>query len=93
MPLDVRRRVRAQAPCLRVLALVLGVGGSLTIAPSHWRRATALIAFAMLLAAAMRLLLPASLAGLLAVRGRWWDSFCFLALGAVILIVDVRLRS
>jgi len=41
----------------------------------------------------LRLVLPARRAGLLAVRGRWWDVFCYLALGALILIVDIRMRN
>ena len=92
MPLDVRRRVRAQAPFLLVLAIVLAVFVYLTIAPGHWVRGTGMIAVAMLLAAVLRFALPAPRAGLLAVRGRWWDSFCYLALGAAILIIDIRLR-
>jgi Protein of unknown function (DUF3017) len=93
VPLEVRRRVRAQAPFLLVLAIVLADFGYLVIAPGHWRRGTATIACAMLLAAALRLGLPAAHAGLLAVRGRWWDSFCYAALGAAILAVDIRLHS
>jgi inner membrane protein involved in colicin E2 resistance len=93
MPLELRRRARAQAPLLTVLAIVLGVFIYLTIAPDHWRRGTALIAIAMLLAGVMRLVLARQQAGMLAVRGRWWDSFCYLALGAAILIIDIRLRN
>jgi Protein of unknown function (DUF3017) len=90
--LDLRRRGRAQAPFLVVLGIVVAVFVYLSIWPGHWRRGTGLIAVAMLLGAVLRLTLPASHAGLLAVRGRWWDSFCYLALGALILIVDIRLR-
>ncbi|HEY8828183.1 MAG TPA: DUF3017 domain-containing protein [Jatrophihabitantaceae bacterium] len=92
MALDLRRRGRAQAPFLVVLGIVVAVFVYLSIWPGHWRRGTGLIAVAMLLGAVLRLTLPASHAGLLAVRGRWWDSFCYLALGALILIVDIRLR-
>jgi hypothetical protein len=52
-----------------------------------------MIAVAMLLAGVLRLVLPRQYAGLLAARGRWMDSFCYLALGAAILIIDIRLRS
>ena len=92
MALDLRRRGRAQAPFLVVLGIVVAVFVYLSIWPGHWRRGTGLIAVAMLLGAVLRLTLPTSHAGLLAVRGRWWDSFCYLALGALILIVDIRLR-
>ena len=92
MALDLRRRGRAQAPFLVVLGIVVAVFVYLSIWPGHWRRGTGLIAVAMLLGAVLRLTLPTPHAGLLAVRGRWWDSFCYLALGALILIVDIRLR-
>lgn len=75
-----------------VLTLVAAVFGYLAIFPDHWRRGTALLAGAMLLAGLLRLVLPTHVAGLLAARGRWWDSFCYLALGAAILILDIRLR-
>jgi len=93
MSLDLRRRARAQAPLLAVLAIVLGVVVYLTVSPDHWRRGAALIAGAMLLAGLFRLVLPRQRAGLLAARGKRMDSFCYLALGAAILIIDIRLRS
>jgi hypothetical protein len=36
--------------------------------------------------------LPSGRAGLLAVRGRWWDVLCYAVLGGLILIMDIRLR-
>lgn len=93
MPLELRRRARAQAPLLAVLAIVLGAFVYLTVWPGHWRRGPAMIGIAMLLAGVLRLILPRHYAGLLASRGRWLDSFCFLALGAAILIIDIRLRN
>ncbi|MEP7020307.1 MAG: DUF3017 domain-containing protein [Pseudonocardiales bacterium] len=93
MPLDLRRRVRAQAPGLLVLTIVLSDIVYLIIWPAHWRRGTSLIAVAMLLAGLLRLVLSRQAAGMLAARGRWYDSFCYLALGAAILIIDIRLRS
>jgi uncharacterized membrane protein YkgB len=92
MVLQVRRRARAQAPFLLVLLVVLGAVAFLTIEPGHWVRGTAVIAGAMLLAGALRLLLPEARIGMLAVRGRWWDALCYLALGLVILLADLRLR-
>jgi hypothetical protein len=90
--LEVGRRARKQAPYLLVLAIVAAVFGYLTLEPGHWRRGTVILGIAMLLAGALRLLLPAPRAGLLAVRGRWWDALCYLALGVLILIMDIRLR-
>ncbi len=93
VPLELRRRARAQAPLLLVLAIVVAVFVYMTVTPGHWRRGTAMIGVAMMLAGVLRLVLPAPHAGLLAARGRWWDSFCYLALGAAILIIDIRLQK
>lgn len=92
MALEVGRRVRAQAPFLVVLLVLIAGLGYLTLEPGHWVRATALMAGSMLLAGVLRLVLPEARIGMLRVRGRWWDSLCYLALGVVILIADLRLR-
>lgn len=92
MVLQVRRRARAQAPFLLVLLVMAAGVGYLTVAPGHWVRGTAVLALAMLLGGVLRLVLPEARVGMLRVRGRWWDSFCYLALGAVILAADLRLR-
>jgi Protein of unknown function (DUF3017) len=91
--LDVRRRGRAQAPFLAVLAIVVAVFIYLSIWPGHWRRGTAMLSVALLLAAGLRFTLPRQHVGLLAIRGRRWDTLCYAALGALIFIVDVRLRN
>jgi hypothetical protein len=90
--LHIRRRARAQAPFLTVLGVFVVVFGYLTISPDHWRRGVSVMAAGMLLAAAFRLVLPSAHAGLLAIRGRWWDAFCYAALGVLILVVAIRLR-
>jgi hypothetical protein len=87
------RRIRNQAPFLVVLGIVALVFVYLTIMPGHWRRGTGVIGVAMLLGAGLRLVLPDRQAGFLAVRGRYWDALCYAALGALILIVDIRLRN
>jgi Protein of unknown function (DUF3017) len=92
MPLYIRRRIRAQAPFLLVLAVVIAVFAYLTVMPGHWRRGVSVMAAALVLAAVLRLVLPSAYAGFLAVRGRWWDAFCYAALGMAILIVDIRLQ-
>jgi hypothetical protein len=92
VPLYIRRRVRAQVPFLLVLAIVLVAFGYLAFMPGHWRRGVSVMAAAFLLAFLLRLLLPPVYAGLLAVRGRWWDAICYAALGVAILIVDIRLQ-
>jgi hypothetical protein len=40
----------------------------------------------------LRLVLPPQRAGLLAIRGRYWDALYYGGLGVVILVVDIRLR-
>jgi hypothetical protein len=92
VPLSVRRRARAQAPFLLVLAVLVLDFGYLLVMPDHWRRGASVIGGALLLAAFLRLVLPSVHAGFLAVRGRWWDAICYAVLGVAILIVDIRLR-
>ncbi len=92
VPLLVRRRVRAQVPFLLVLAVIVLAFGYLLLMPDHWRRGVSVIGAALLLAALLRMVLPAVHAGFLAVRGRWWDATCYAVLGVAILIVDIRLR-
>ncbi|MCU1656269.1 MAG: hypothetical protein JWO57_925 [Pseudonocardiales bacterium] len=92
MQLQVRRRVRAQAPFLAIVLIVVACFVYMSIEPGHWRRGTGALGCAMLLAGLLRATLPATHIGLLAIRGRWWDTLCYLALGALILIVDIRLR-
>jgi hypothetical protein len=92
MRLEVGRRARAQAPFLTVLFLVAASFAYLALEPGHWRRGTVALAVAMMLGGVLRLSLPAARAGLLAVRGRWWDGLCYLALGGLILMMDIRLR-
>lgn len=92
MALQLRRRVTRQAPFLSVIGLLVLAVLYLTFQPGHWERGTAVIASAMLVAAVLRGALPASRAGMLAVRGRWWDVLAYAVLGVLILVVDVRLR-
>jgi hypothetical protein len=86
------RRIRNQAPFLLVLLILAIAVAYLTIWPGHWRRGTGILAGDLVLAGLLRLLLPGHYAGLLAVRGRWRDALCFFALGAVILVVEIRLH-
>ncbi len=90
MPLQARRRGRAQAPFLLVLAILVAAVGYLTLEPQHWRRGVGVISVAMMLAGLLRIALPRAQAGLLVVRGRWWDAVCYLFLGLAILLADIR---
>jgi hypothetical protein len=87
-----RRRVLAQLPFLAVLAVLAGAAIYLGVSPGHWRRASGTIAFGMLLAGALRLVLRAPRAGLLQVRARWIDVACYWALGVAILVLAIRLE-
>ena len=53
----------------------------------HWRWASALMAAALLLGAALRLILPRSVAGLLVIRRRWIDVTVMAALGVSTLVM------
>ena len=92
MALRVRRRAMRQGPFLLVVALLVAAVLYLTFQPGHWERGTAVIAVAMLLAALLRAVLPEDRAGLLGVRGRWWDVPVYAVLGVLILVVDIRLK-
>jgi hypothetical protein len=84
--------VRSELPFLLVIAAVVGAVLFLVISPGHWRRATLIIAVALLAAGIGRLVLPDVRVGSLAIRNRWWDAVCYLAIGGVILAVDIRLH-
>ena len=88
-----RRRIAGQLPFLSIVAVVVAVVLYLSFQPGHWRRAVAVIGVAMLAGAVLRLVLPTASAGLLAIRGRYWDALYYAVLGGVILVVDIRLRN
>lgn len=75
-----------------IVLVMLAAPAYLYFFPGHWRRATALMSVALLGAGGLRLVLPAPRVGLLAVRGRWRDGLCYLALGGVLLAVAIRLH-
>lgn len=87
------RWVREQLAFLIVLGGVAAAFLYLLVEPGHWRRGTAAIAATVLVAAVLRIVAPTARVGLLAVRSRWVDAFCYLALGGLILAVDLRLQS
>jgi GNAT superfamily N-acetyltransferase len=91
MPLQAGRRIRAQAPFLAVLGVLLVAVGYLIVEPEHWRRGIGILSASLLLAGVLRLALDRPHAGLLAFRNRVFDALCYLVLGVVILVVDIRL--
>ena len=84
--------LRAEAPFVVVVALVLAAGAYLHHAPGHWRRVSGIIAAALLLAGVLRLVLPAAQVGLLNVRGRVRDALTYLFIGGLILGVAIHLH-
>lgn len=72
-------------PLLGVLAVVgVGVGYA---ALGHWRRAALMVAGALLMGAVLRLVLSTQMAGLLAVRRRWFDVLVMAVMGLAITVV------
>jgi uncharacterized membrane protein YraQ (UPF0718 family) len=87
------RWLRTQLPFVVVVAIILASAVYLYVEPDHWRRGTSALAFGVVVAGLFRLLLPAHAAGLLAVRkNRFFDTLCYLAMGGVIIAVDIRLH-
>lgn len=81
-----RSLVRA-IPITIVLAIV--AFGLLLIALAHWRRGTAALAFAMLLAGLLRMVLSERVIGVLAVRGKGFDVAFYAVVGAFMLALAI----
>ncbi|WP_394275739.1 DUF3017 domain-containing protein [Luteococcus sp.] len=67
-----------QWPLVAVLCCLVASLG--VVATGHWRRGSFAVGCSVLLAGLLRALLPSRIAGLLVVRGRWFDT-ALLALG------------
>jgi DUF3017 family protein len=93
MPPHAARWLREQVLFLLVLAVFAGGFGYLIYGHGHWVRSTFVMGCAMVLAGGLRAAVPASRVGLLAVRARWIDALVYLALGGVVLAVDIRLHQ
>lgn len=87
----VQRFFRVHLP-MTVVALVMVVA-VVFVAQDRWRRGSAFIGGATLLAAAFRLCLPPERVGLLAVRGRPFDVCAYAVLGGVIVALAVTISS
>jgi len=92
MPPHAARWIKEQAYFLLVLAILLAGFGNLLIGGGHWQRSTAVMGCAMVLAAALRVLLPNARVGFLAVRGKWLDTGAYLVSGVLVLALDIRLH-
>jgi Protein of unknown function (DUF3017) len=89
--MGLRQTLHDEAPFILVLAI--GAAGLCTviIASQHWLRGVLIIASSLLIAAAARFMLPSRRVGLLAVRGRFFDTACYLALGGAIVLFGLLL--
>ena len=87
------RWILSQVAFLVVIAVLAAAFLYLLIVPGRWGRVSGVVAVAVLLAGAIRAALPTSRVGLLAVRARWIDAVLYLALGGLILAVDIRLHT
>jgi Protein of unknown function (DUF3017) len=85
MRVGVVRLLRTEAPFLSVLAIVAFAVIYLAVGPTHWLRGSGIVATGLLVAGVLRAVLPQRRAGMLAVRGRWWDVCCYLALAVAII--------
>lgn len=87
-----RRWLGAQAPFAVVVAVLIFAFLYLVFQGDHWRRGVGIVTLGLFVAAVLRVVLPEHRAGMLVVRGRWRDAFCYLLLGVVILVAAIRVR-
>jgi hypothetical protein len=85
--------IAVQFAFLMVLVVLGAAFCYLLVEPGRWGRGSGVVAVAVLLAGVLRASLPAGRVGMLAVRSRWVDAACYLALGGAILAVDIRLHT
>ena len=86
---DLRSRLSRQAPTLVVLAIaVAGMGRVLT---QHWREGAVLLGGALLVAGALRMILPTDRSGLLAIRSRVIDVLCYSLFGLAMVVLAVTI--
>jgi hypothetical protein len=84
--------VGAQFAFLAVLIVLASAFVYLVVDSHRTGRVAGLFAASMLLAGVLRAALPTRHVGFLAVRSRWVDVLLYLALGGLILTLDIRLH-
>ena len=82
-------RLPTEWPMLAVLAVA--VVGLLRVATANWREGSVLLGMALLLAALLRVVLPADRAGLLAIRGWAVDVLSYAGLGVAVVLLAVTI--
>jgi len=80
----VRRVLRNELPFVLVVGIVALGFSYMLVASGHWLRGVTVMAAGMVFAGVLRIVLPNGRAGLLAVRSRFLDALCYLALGVAV---------
>ena len=81
--------MRARLPTFLPAALVavIALFGLGLVLSQHWRRGAVLLGAALLVAAALRLAVPAERVGLLAIRGKAVDVLCYSGFGVAMVLL------
>lgn len=72
-----------------LLVLVALTGSALVLTTGHWRKGAFAAGCAVVLAGLLRAVLPSRVAGLLAVRSRWFDTALLLLCGAAMVVLTL----
>jgi Protein of unknown function (DUF3017) len=88
-PGELRTRLPLWLPAAVVLAIA--AAGMIRVLAEHWREGAALLGGSLLVAAALRVMLPDDRAGLLAIRSRVIDVLCYSGFGVVIVVLAVTI--
>ena len=83
--------MKSQIPLLLVLAVA--TVGLIRIVQYNWREGTTLIGMALVLAGALRALLPDGRIGLVAIRGRGMDVLLYGGLGLAVMAVSLTIQG
>jgi hypothetical protein len=83
-----RTRDLRDAPFILVL---LFAAGGVAFSTFHWRRGVEVVGLAVVLGGVLRAALTERQAGLLAVRHRNFDVFCYVGLGVAVVVVGLLL--
>ncbi|MEV6230418.1 DUF3017 domain-containing protein [Saccharopolyspora shandongensis] len=75
------------------LVLLIGLIGLLLVSLGHWRKGSVLLGGALLLAAAMRAMVPPERTGLLTIRSRAVDVLVYSGFGLVIIAVAMTIKG
>ena len=74
-----------------IAVLAVAALGLLRVATANWREGSVLLGGALLLAAVLRVVLPAEHAGLLAIRSRAVDVLAYSGLGIAVVLLAVTI--